>query len=295
MEIFDLGIAWNWQLDSEFVEGLNDRALKENLKPYILHAYNFYRSLRDIAENTIYFRFFLDRTLDDGSPLCKISDFLKTKNFSFINHPDSVKKSLDKAVIHQMFIDNDIPVPRTVFINPQDSLPLEAKIRTFPKPFIVKLSDNSFGKTVSLEAGSLDDVIRLRQRYGNINCFAQEKINPTFLGNKLSSFRAVYCMGDLHVCWWHLLSHNCDILSQADSDKYGLAPLLLIPKYAAKVSKLDFFTADIVMDKKNNFFVVNYADAWPDMRRKSKFNDGVPDNIVDAVTNRIITFIKESK
>lgn len=295
MEIFDLGISWNWQLDNEFVQGLNDEALKESLKPYLLHAFNFYRSLRDIAENNIYFKSFLDRTLDDGSPLSKASDFLKTKNFNFINHPDQIKRSLDKPTTHQEFVNNSIPVPKTVFVNPQDNQPLESKIKTFPKPFVVKLADNSFGKTVSLEANSLEDVLRLRVRYGNINCFAQEKIHPTFLGNKLSSFKVVYCLGETFPCWWHLLSHNYDILCKEDTDKFGLSFLSEIAKNIARVSKLDFFTVDLIMDKKNNFFVVNYADAWPDMRRKSKFDDGVPDEVVDAVTKKIISFVKENK
>lgn len=293
MDIFDLGISWNWQLDSEFVQGLNDQALKANLKPYLVHSYNYYRSLRDITDGIISFKFFLDRTLDDGSPLSKIADFLKTKNFNFINRPEKIEKSLDKAFIHQEFINNNISVPKTVFLGTKATQPLESQIKSFPKPFVVKLVDNSFGKTVSLEAGSLDDVLKLRVRYGNINCFVQEKINPTFLGNKLSSFKVIFCLGEIFPCWWHLLSHNYDIISKADTDKFKLDVLSSIAANIARVCSLDFFAADIVLDKKNNFYVVNYADAWPDMRRKSKFNDGVPDEVVDKVISRVVSFIKE--
>lgn len=295
MDIFDLGVSWNWQLDSEFVQGLNDEALKQGLKPYLLHAFNFYRSLRDITEDNISFRFFLDRTLDDGSPLSKVCDFLKTKGFNFINHPDDVAKSLDTAATHLEFVNNKIPVPRAAFLNPKDGESLEGKIRRIPRPFVVKFSDNSFGKTVSLEAGSLDDVLKLRARYGNISCFAQERINPAFLGNKLSTFKVIYCLGEIFPCWWHFLSHNYDVVSAADSDKFGLSMLTEIAGNIARVSKLNFFTADMVRDSRNNFFVVNYADAWPDMRKKAKFSDGVPEAVVDAVTRKIITFVKETK
>ena len=54
METFDLGIAWDRQEDNEFVEGLNNYALKEGLKPYLLHGYNFYTSLKDISEGNIW-------------------------------------------------------------------------------------------------------------------------------------------------------------------------------------------------------------------------------------------------
>lgn len=91
------------------------------------------------------------------------------------------------------------------------------------------------------------------------------------------------------------MSHNYDIISNADLDKYKLNILNEITKNIARICALDFFTADIVMDKKNNFFAVNYADAWPDMRRKSSFNDGVPDDVVEKAINRIIAFAKEKK
>lgn len=295
MDTFDVGISWNWQLDSEFIQGLNDEALKQGLKPYILHAFNFYRSLRDIAEGSIYFKFFIDRTLDDGSPLSKVSDFLKTKDFKFINHPDSVRKSLDKAALHLEFVKKNIPVPKAAFFDPKDNEPVESKIKPIPKPFAVKFSDNSLGKTVSLEAGSLEDILNLKARYGNINCFLQEKINPTFLGNKLSTFKVIYSTGGIFPCWWHFLSHNYDILLEADINKFGLSQLLQITKDIAEVSKLDFFAVDAIMDKRSNIFVLNYVDAWPDMRRKSKFNDGVPDEVVDAVIKNIVTFVKERK
>lgn len=295
MDNFDLGISWNWQLDSEFIQGLNDEALKQGLKPYILHAFNFYRSLRDIAEGNISFKFVIDRTLDDGSPLSKISDFLKTKDFKFINHPDNVRKSLDKAALHLEFVKNNILVPKVAFLDPKDKEPVETKIKSIPRPFAVKFSDNSLGKTVSLEAGSLEDVLNLRARYGNINCFAQEKINPTFLGNKLSTFKVIYSTGEIFPCWWHFLSHTYDVLLGADINKFGLSRLVDATKTIADVSKLDFFAVDAVMDKKNNIFIVNYVDAWPDMRRKSKFNDGVPDEVVDAVMKNIVTFVKENR
>lgn len=79
MEIFDLGIAWNSEPDNEFVSELNNRALKYGLRPYLIHAYNFYGSLKDIADDKLFFRFFLDRTLQNAQAFNGLAPFLKKK------------------------------------------------------------------------------------------------------------------------------------------------------------------------------------------------------------------------
>ena len=38
--------------------------------------------------------------------------------------------------------------------------------------------------------------------------------------------------------------------------------------------------------------IVDYVNDQPDMRKKSKFNDGVPDEIVNKVIKKIISFVK---
>jgi hypothetical protein len=55
---------------------------------------------------------------------------------------------------------------------------------------------------------------------------------------------------------------------------------------------LDFFTTEIAVDGKGDFFVIDYANDQPDMRKQSKFKDGVPDRIVDGVIADIVSFVK---
>jgi len=39
--------------------------------------------------------------------------------------------------------------------------------------------------------------------------------------------------------------------------------------------------------------IVDYVNDQPDMRKKSKFSDGVPDEIVDKVIQNIVSFVRE--
>jgi len=60
----------------------------------------------------------------------------------------------------------------------------------------------------------------------------------------------------------------------------------------SQVCKLDFFSAELVMKNDEKFLVVD-LDGQPYLRRKSKFNDGVPDEIVDKVIQNMVSFIRE--
>lgn len=293
MKIFDLGIAWNWQPDNEFVQELNDLALKEGLHPYLIHAYNFYGTLKDIADGAISFSSFLNRTIADGSPLNGVGDFLKKREILFINHPDESKKSSDRSVMHLEFIHHNIPVPFTVFVDPEDDTKtIESKIKHIPKPFIFKTAHRSSDNASIWHAHSLEEVLCLRERNGNGTYIAQKKIYPVNLENKCALFRVVYCLGEIISYWWHPEKNIADLLTQNDTEKFGLPALSFIAKDLASASKLDFFSAEIAVDIEKRGFVIDYVNDHPDMQRKSKITSGVPDEIVDKVLKKIVAAAK---
>lgn len=147
METFDLGIVWDNEADNGFVSELNGRCLKERVKPYLIHAYNFFSSLKDITEGQISFHFFLNRTSDDGLTFNGFPDFLKRKGIISINHLDKVRNSTYKFKMHLEFNSHDIPVPKTVLFSPgEDRKTLEMKMKYVSKSFILKLAmENLFG------------------------------------------------------------------------------------------------------------------------------------------------------
>jgi len=296
METFDLGIAWDREEDNEFVEGLNNYALKEGLKPYLLHGYNFYASLKDISEGNIHFRLFLNCTSDEDPVFSGLPDFLKRKGITFINHPDRAKESADKFKMHLKFNSHDIPVPKTVLLGPQDDKQgLELKIKYVSKPFVLKPANGSCGDGVILDAQSLDDVIKLKEHRGDIKYIAQEKINPVSLENRPAWFRVFYCLGKIDPCWWNPLTRSYDILTIKEIYRFGLYDMWRLTKMIHTVSGLDFFSVEMAMRSNEKFIVVDYVNDQPDMRKKSKFNDGLPDEIVDEIIGNIIAFVKQKQ
>ncbi len=296
METFDLGIVWDNELDNEFVNDLNDRALKEGVKPYLIHAYNFCSSLKDITEGELSFHCFFDRSLDDSSTFGGLADFLKKKDINFINHPDNAKKSTDKFKTHFKFRSHDIPVPKTVLLRPEeDKKTLELKIKFVSKPFILKPADGSSGEGVVLDAQSLDDILRLKERFGNTAYLVQEKITPINLENKPAWFRVFYCLGKINPCWWNPLTRIHDILTIKEIYRFGLYDMWWLTKMIHTVSGLDFFSVEMAMRSNEKFIVVDYVNDQPDMRKKSKFKDALPDEIVDKVISNIIAFVKQKQ
>ena len=294
MEIFDLGLAWDREFDDEFIQGLNNVALKEGLKPYLLHTYNFYSSLKDVTDNRISFRVFLDRTTDNCPTFSGLADFLKRRGANFINHPDEAKKSQDESQMHSMFINYDIPVPKTVYLIPQEERQiLEAKIQYISKPFVLKPADGSSGGGIVLNAESLDDILRLKEQYSDVTYLAKERIYPKNLENKPAWFRVFYCLGKIIPCWRHPVTHAYEILTLKQIYAYKLYDIWSITKKIRKACKLDFFSTEIAMKNDEKLVVVDYVNDQCDMRKKSKFNDGVPDDVVEKIIDSIVSFVKQ--
>lgn len=293
METFDLGITWDNETDNEFVKDLNSCALKEGLRPYLLHVYNFFSSLKDITENQLTFSFFLDRSQDEDSTFGRLADFLKKKDILFINHPDRAKESVDKFKMHLKFNSHDIPVPKTVLLGSQeDKQSLEFKIKHVSKPFVLKPANGSCGDGVILDAQSLDDVIKLKEQHGDIKYIAQEKIYPVNLENRPAWFRVFYCCGKVIPCWWHPETHVYDELAIKQVYALGLYDIWYVTRRISQACKLDFFSSEIAMKNDGKLVVVDYVNDQPDMRKKSKFNDGVPDKIVNKAIENIVSFVK---
>jgi hypothetical protein len=295
METFDLGIAWDREQDNEFVEGLNNYALKEGLRPYLLHGYNFYASLKDISEGNIHFRLFLNRTSEDDPVFSGLPDFLKRKGITFINYPERSRESVDKFKMHLRFNSHDMPVPKTVLIGPQeDRKTLELKIKYISKPFMLKLAVGSYGNGVIIDAHTLADMVKVKEQHKDIKYIAQEKILPKNLENKLAWFRVFYSCGKITPCWWHPVTHVCDILTSKEVYTLGLYDIWYLTKRIKQICKLDFFSTEIVMKSDGKLVIVDYVNCQPDMRKKSKFNDGVPDEIVNKAIENIISFVKKT-
>jgi hypothetical protein len=137
-----------------------------------------------------------------------------------------------------------------------------------------------------------DDILKLKKENSADSYIIQKKISPRILKDNPAWFKTLYCLGEIFPCWWHPINHSYKILTAQESDKCGLLEIWKITEQIKNACKLSFFSAEIALQDNNKFIVANYAHDKPDMRRQSKINDGLPDEIVNKIIEKCSLFAK---
>ena len=290
-KIFDLGIAWNWAFDKDFVYQLNDSCLQRGLSPYLVFPDNLYETLRLIREDKIGFRCFFDRATDTDHRFYELIELLQDEGTEFINHPDRIKWINDKALIHMDFFINKLPVPETFIYYPTDDRrTILNKIKQVGIPFVIKPAHGveMGGLGVLVSAKSIDDLYNWHNRYRNFVFLLQRQVNHCLLGKKPAYFRIYHVLGKIIPMWWDPLTHAYEAVTDDDVSRYKLKPLYTLTEKITKLYQMCFFSTEIAVEKGRKYFIVDYINDQCDMRRKSKYKDGVSDEIVDKVVDSLL-------
>ncbi|MBM3253823.1 MAG: hypothetical protein FJZ16_06205 [Candidatus Omnitrophica bacterium] len=289
--VFDLAIAWNWEFDRDFVFQINDICLKKGLKPYLIHPYNLYETLQLIREKLIKFRYFFDRASDTDSRFIELVQLLQKKRVLFVNHPDRLKWIDDKVLVHMELINNKVPVPTTYIYYPTDERQaILNKIKQVGVPFVVKPAHSveRGGMGVLLNAHTVEDAYHWHNRYKDFIFLLQKQIDPCLMEKKPAWFRVYYILGRVIPSWWDPQTHIYDAVTEKEIQKFRLGHLFDLTAGIANIYKLGFFSTEIAVEKRRRFYVVDYINDQCDMRKKSKFSDGVSDEIIDLIVNELV-------
>jgi hypothetical protein len=289
---FDLAIAWNWQYDADFIDALNQACLKKGLKPYLVNPSNFYETLQLLRERRIRFRYFFDRASDSDVRFFELEQLLYEQGCLFINHPERIKWIDDKILLHMEFIINKFPVPTTFIYYPADGYrTVLSKIKQVGIPFVVKPAHkvDEGGQGVLINAHSVEDVYQWHGRYNNFIFLLQKQVMPCIMDKKTAWFRVFYIMGKIIPVWWDPMTHIYDSVTKKQVEKFRLQRLFELTRQIARIYKLGFFSTEIAIEKGRRFFVTDYVNDQCDMRRKSKYPDGICDELFDQVSETIVS------
>jgi hypothetical protein len=294
--IFDLAIAWNWECDRDFVFEIHGLCLHCGLKPYLVQPFNLYETLQLISEEKIKFKVFFDRVADTDFRFSELTQLLQKKGTFFINDPDRIKWIDDKVLIHMDLIFHKIPVPPTFIYYPHDEQPvLINKIKQIGVPFVVKPAHGveTGGMGVLLDAYFVEDIYQWQRQYKNFIFLIQKQVIPCTMDEKPAWFRVFYILEKILACWWNPSTHIYEAVTKTDVEKFNLKPLYTLAERIEKLYKLGLFSTEIAVDNTGDFLVVDYINDQCDMRKKSKFIDGVCDEIVDLIVNRLVEKIQK--
>jgi hypothetical protein len=300
MKIFDLGIAFVWEFDNEFIDLMEEELQAYGISTYRLQYFNLAENYDKIINRKLAFNFYLDRAWDVDADFEELGKILQRRKTTIFNPYKKVLHAIDKASMHLEFISNGIEVPYSIIIPPYDEkeeiyLSVD-ELAILGRPFIIKPCNTTGGGIgVVRGAETLKEVLESRVTNSEDKYILQEKIYPKLLDGKRAWFRCFWAFGRAIPVWWDDITHLYSEISYEETNYYNLRKLKIITKRIAKVTGLDFFSTEIVLTESNKFVVIDYVNDQCDMRLKSKHIDGVPDYIAIQIINNLAKTILKQK
>ena len=285
-----LGIAWNWQYDADFVEALDRACGEAGLSCYRVGPHNLKQTCLEVEALGRRFAWFLDRASDDDARFLQLHQLLQQRGTRFFNAQHHYQRSIEKANLHAELGLRGLQLPLTVILPAHDTQPQfdPLLLDGVPKPFVVKPSRGGGGVGVMLDVSQPDQVMQTRARLRQQRFLVQQRIEPQRLGGRRAWFRVYHVCGDIIPCWWDDLTHRYGVFVPADRGLVNLDELTRIVRIIAEVAQLDFFSTEIALDTEQRYVVIDYVNDPCDMRLQSKCFDGVPDSIVRQIIASIL-------
>ncbi len=296
-EIFDIGLAWDWEFDRDFIFGIEEKCHALKLSTFRIEHHNIESVIKLIRTKKILFRTFLDRasdSTDDFIPLAKI--LTKTKTYIF-NRYELVDYAKDKANMHLALMGEGVQVPYSIIVSPYNkNKELELSLTELAhlgRPFIIKPANTTGGGLgVVLGAETLKDILETRQHHKNDTYLLQETVHPKIMGNNIAWFRAFYAFGAVILCWWDHRTHIYREVTKLEERKYKLQKLRTTLLTIHKICRLDFFSSEIAIDTEGKFVAVDYVNEICDMRSQTKHFDGVPNEIIAVIQHHCAKYTR---
>lgn len=293
-KLSQIGVAWNWQYDADFIHQLDQALHHAGLASYLVGLHNLAQTTGEVERDERQFLWFLDRASDEDAQFLKLNQLLHAKGTRVLNAHHHYLRASDKAEIHRELLTSGLQLPTTLILPAYDRDPglSPAVIEPFAKPFIVKPAKGGGGRGVLTGAKHVDEVNQVRAKHHSQRFLIQQKIEPQLIGDRRAWFRVYFVCGTVIPCWWDDRTHRYTIFDAKDAGLVNLAELERILRVIACVAELDFFSSEIALDCNHRYVVIDYVNTPCDMRLQSKYANGVPDILVQQIIVAITGYLK---
>ncbi len=230
---------------------------------------------------------FLDMTTEHAvpdDPYTVLARAVKKTGAYMIDDPDTTEAMSHKGHCHDALVRHGVPVPETILVDRKDLDGFKLTddmLRRLGVPFVVKPARGYGGVGVIMDGRSEEDLRKSAEiSPGSETLLLQRRLTMKDLDRHKGWFRMFHICGTVIACWWDPVSHDYHLVTPAQVEKHGLAPLHPIMKGIARVSKMKKFSSEICLDVDGSFYAVDYVNSAPDMNPKSFYENGVPDEVV---------------
>jgi len=292
MRNYDLCLTWNWEYDADFVELLDLACQSHGLSLLQITSENLSEMMRSLENKEIAFQIFFDRASDTDPRFIPVVQWACNHAVHYINPHELACRAWDKVAMHQA-MSASMDTPFTIVLPSYDDQPLLPAIdlASLGDGFTIKPALGGGGDGVITEATSLNQVLVARQQFPSQRYLLQAQIIPTRLGLRMAWFRVTYCVGKVYPCWWDNCTHIYTPVTSDETTSYHLSPLHSITSSIAQICGLELFSTEITLTPDGRFVIVDYVNDPIDLRLQSKTFDGVPNDIVRDITERLAEFV----
>jgi len=298
MESVDFGIGWPVEGEENelFVSTLKSECEVRKLKFIFIHERLIDPLSAKIKKGEFKLKFYLDmasETFDPKDDFIKFAYILKDSGTRIVADPDDVKAAADKSVTHFDLARAQVPVPFTVLIRnwePTRRLTDEEK-EGLGLPFVIKpaLGYAQEGVKIIDQKSTLKEIAEARKFSQGDNFLLQEYIECKEFNGDPAWFRVFHLFGEIIPCWWHPSTHVYRHVTLKEIHEFSLLPLVRVTTEIARITRIDWFSCEIAVSKKNGQFVtVDYMNDQCAINPQSKYKDGVPDDLIVHMAERLV-------
>ena len=296
MQVFDVCLMSDWHYDRDLLVGLERILQGRGRSTYLVWPENLYDVLQQLRSGSLGFRYLVDRASNTSEEFLQVYRCLPPPVAAWFEDPATLLRASDKALMHLEFQAAGIPVPHTLIIQPHahsEEIQIDrAAVRELGSSFVIKPANTTGGGVGVFEDGrSLEDILHRRREYPSDKYLVQERILPKVEGTRRFWFRVLYLTGEVQSCWWDDRTHVYEVLAAGEVGEELARGLAEIARKIARVSRLQLFSVEIAFDQQERLVVVDYVNESPDLRRKSQFADGVPDQVVERAVENLARWI----
>lgn len=287
---YDLAIAWNWEYDADFISVLEVACQMRGLSLLPVGPDSLARVLDDLHNRRIAVRVLLDRASDSDDAFHPLAECARYFGGRFINDRYLARRAWDKSTMHLEFIAAGIHTPYTIILPPfaAEPDPEPPDLSPIGRQFILKPAHGGGGMGVTPDLDGWAQIQKMRQEFATDKYLVQAMVTPRLTEAGPAWFRVLYAMGQVLPFWWDVNTHVYRPVTAAEETSLELQPLRDISRTIGRICRLDFFSTEIALsDPEGQFVSVDYVNDPIDLRPQSKACDGVPDDAVRLIADRI--------
>lgn len=290
-------LLWEWTEDTLLVENLLSRAAQSGLRVKTFTPTDFARfDLGSMLGQPPVILW--DRAGDVHHEALRISDWAEALGSRVINPVRGTLLAKNKARLHEMLVQHNLPVPWTRLIN--DQSPPQDLDCGCGKYMVLKPERSGGGEGVRIQEWSQESLHAAMKSRPGETWLLQEYVEPAVIGGRRAWFRVFHLFGDIRICWWDNRTHIYDFLPECEVNMMGFNDLEILGMKIGASFPMQFFSTEIVYRRdvpggghSPKPVIVDYINDPCDLRSKKTVHDGVPEELLDWLFWRLFEAAKK--